>query len=105
MCFGKKSFSPGVAHLGELRVCFVDGVRGGIDSVGEFLLEELVVFGSLADPGDEILCGPSAHLDERGLLLCGQIHRVLRIQMRPQRRLVVFQFILPRLQRVFKRLY
>lgn len=73
--------------------------------MGELLLKELVVLGSLADPGDEILCGSSTHLDEHGLLLCGQIHRVLRIQVRPQRRLVVFQFILPRLQRVFKCLY
>ncbi|TNN79067.1 hypothetical protein EYF80_010746 [Liparis tanakae] len=49
-------------------------------------------------PRDELLCRSGAHLHHGGLLLRGQIHGLLRVEMRPQRMLVVLQLVLPRLQ-------
>lgn len=41
---------PPNAHLRELGVCFVDGVRRGIDSMSQLLLQKPVGLRSLAYP-------------------------------------------------------
>lgn len=55
-------------------------------------------------PSNKLLCSTSAHLHQGGLLLCCQIHRLLWVQVRPQRRFIILQLVLPWLQCVFKRL-
>jgi len=55
-------------------------------------------------PRDELLCRSGAHLHHGGFLLRSQIHGLLRVEVWPQRMLVVLQLVLPRLQRVLKRL-
>lgn len=55
-------------------------------------------------PCNELLGSPGTHLHQGGLFLCSQIHRLLWVEVRPQRRLIILQFVFPWLQCVLKRL-
>lgn len=56
-------------------------------------------------PCNELLCSSGTQLYQGSLLLCSQIHRLLRVEVRPQRGLIVLQFVLPWFQRALKCLW
>lgn len=56
-------------------------------------------------PGDELVRSTGNQLYEGHLLLSGQVHRQLGVEVSPQGQLVILQLVLPRLQSVLKRLH